>query len=245
MICMSIAGVNPSGGAGMYADIKTFQAIGVYGAGVVTSLTAQNPYKFFSSYPVETEYISEQIDSVLDVYDDIKYVKTGMLYSKDIIKLVANKIKEYDLKAIVDPVMVATSGGILAKNESVEAYNKYLLPKSILTTPNISEAEQLTKIEIKTVEDAEIACKKLVCDNIITGGHLDGVNTIFTNGNLKTIKQEIIETKNIHGSGCTLSSAITAYLALGEEIDSAIEKGLDYTYNSILNGDYGTLIAKL
>lgn len=245
MICMSIAGVDPSGGAGMYADIKTFQAVGVYGAGIVTSLTAQNPYEFFSSYPVEVDYIAEQIDSVLDAYNDIEYVKTGMLYSEEIIQLVANKIKEYNLKAVVDPVMVATSGGILAKNESAEAYNKYLLPRAILTTPNISEAEQLTKMEIKTVEDAKIASEKLVCDNIITGGHLDGVNTIFTNGKLKTIKQELIETENLHGSGCTLSSAITAYLTLGEDLDSAIEKGLDYTYNSILNGDYGTLIAKL
>lgn len=247
MICMSIAGVDPSGGAGVYADIKTFQAIGVYGTGVVTSLTAQNPYKFFSSYPIDSKYISEQIDSVLESYTAIEYVKTGMLYSKEIIKEVSKKIKEYELKAIVDPVMVATSGGILAKNESADAYNKYLLPNAILTTPNVSEAEQLTNLKIETAEDAKIASEKLSdkCDNIITGGHLNGLNTVFTKGEVKTINQELLKTNNLHGSGCTLSSAITAYLALGNELDTAIEKGLTFTYESIKNGNYGTLIAKI
>ena len=111
---MSIAGVDPSAGAGIYADLKTFQAIGVYGTGVVTALTAQNPYKFFSSSPVSLEYIEEQIDSVFDSYE-VEFIKTGMLYSPEIIKLVSKKIKQYNLKAVVDPVMVATSGGDLTK----------------------------------------------------------------------------------------------------------------------------------
>ena len=119
MIVMSIAGVDPSAGAGIYADLKTFQAIGVYGTGVVTALTAQNPYKFFSSSPVSLEYIEEQIDSVFDSYE-VEFIKTGMLYSPEIIKLVSKKIKQYNLKAVVDPVMVATSGGDLTK-EDIEA----------------------------------------------------------------------------------------------------------------------------
>lgn len=247
MKCMSIAGIDPSGGAGIYADIKTFQVIGVYGTGIVTALTAQNPYKFYSSYPIEANYISEQIDSVLDEYNDIRFIKTGMLYSKEIIKIVSNKIKEYNLKTIVDPVMVATSGGILSKNESVEAYIKYLLPKAILTTPNIYEAEQIAKMKITTKEEAIIASEKInkYCDNIITGGHLNGLNIINTNNKIKTIQEELIETKNTHGSGCTFSSAITAYLTLGFEIDIAIKKAMEYTHESILNGDYGTLIGKI
>ena len=116
MIVMSIAGVDPSGGAGVYADLKTFQAIGVYGCGIVTALTAQNPYKFFSTLPVSEEYIAEQIDAVMDSYE-IEFVKTGMLYSPEIIKLVSKKIREYNLKAVVDPVMVATSGGDLTKED--------------------------------------------------------------------------------------------------------------------------------
>ena len=137
MIVMSIAGVDPSAGAGVFADLKTFQALGTYGTGIVTALTAQNPYKFFSIQPVSPTYIEEQIDSVMDSYE-IEFIKTGMLYSPEIIKLVSEKIEEYDLKAVVDPVMVATSGGDLTKEDLAEALNKYLLPRSILTTPNIS-----------------------------------------------------------------------------------------------------------
>ena len=103
MVVMSIAGVDPSAGAGVFADLKTFQAHGVYGCGVVTALTAQNPHKVFSLSPVDKDYIAEQIDAVLDAYD-ISYIKTGMLYSPEIIKLVSKKITEYDLKAVVDPV---------------------------------------------------------------------------------------------------------------------------------------------
>ena len=109
MIVMSIAGVDPSGGAGILADIKTFQALGVYGTGIVTALTAQNPQRMYSLKAIETDYVEEQIDAVLDSYN-VEYIKTGMLYSKDIIKTVSKKIREYNLKAVVDPVMVATSG---------------------------------------------------------------------------------------------------------------------------------------
>ena len=244
MIVMSIAGVDPSAGAGVLTDIKTFQAIGVYGTGIVTALTAQNPYKFFSTFPVDEEYISEQIDSVLDAYE-VEFIKTGMLYSPEIIKLISKKIKEYNLKAVVDPVMVATSGGDLTKQDLAEALNKYLLPKAILTTPNITEAERLTDFEIKTAEDAIKASKKIVCNNIITGGHLDGINTINIDGNVRIKKQELINTDNLHGTGCNLSAAIVAYLAKGNTLEDSILKSLDYVYESIKNGNYGTLIAKL
>ncbi len=241
---MSIAGVDPSGGAGVFADLKTFQAIGVYGTGVVTALTAQNPYKFFSTFPVSEDYIEEQIDAVLDSYE-VKFIKTGMLYSPDIIKLVSKKIREYGLKAVVDPVMVATSGGDLTREDLADAMNKYLLPQAILTTPNISEAEKLTNIEIKTKEDAIEASKKIICDNIITGGHLDGINTITVKGKVNIVKQELIKTDNLHGTGCNLSSAIVAYLAKNNDLNTSILKALDYVYEGIKNGNYGTLIAKL
>lgn len=244
MIVMSIAGVDPSGGAGVFADLKTFQAISVYGTGIVTALTAQNPYKFFSTLPVSPEYISEQIDSVMDSYE-VEFIKTGMLYSPEIIKLVSKKIDEYDLKAVVDPVMVATSGGDLTKEDIAKALNKYLLPKSILTTPNIAEAEKLTGLEINTKDDAIKASKKIVCDSLITGGHLDGINTINIAGDVTTIKQELIETDNLHGTGCNLSSAIVAYLAKNNDLKTSILKSFDYVYEGIKNGNYGTLIAKI
>ena len=244
MIVMSIAGVDPSGGAGVFADLKTFQAIGVYGTGIVTALTAQNPYKFFSTLPVNENYISEQIDAVLDSYK-VEFIKTGMLYSPEIIKLVSEKVKEYNLKAVVDPVMVATSGGDLTKEDIAKAMNKYLLPKSILTTPNISEAEKLTGIEIKTKEDAIKASEKIICNNLITGGHLDGINTINIDGEITIKKQELIKTDNLHGTGCNLSAAIVAYLAKNNDLHTSILKALDYVYEGIKNGNYGTLIAKI
>ena len=244
MIVMSIAGVDPSGGAGIFADLKTFQAIGVYGTGIVTALTSQNPYEFFSTQPVSPEYIEEQIDSVMDAYD-VEFIKTGMLYSPEIIKLVAEKVKEYDLKAVVDPVMVATSGGNLTKEDIADAFNKYLLPKSILTTPNVSEAEKLSGININNKEDAIKATELIDCNCFITGGHLDGINVINVNNEITVKKQDLIETENLHGSGCNLSSAITAYLAKENSLIDSCFKAMDYVYDGIKNGNYGTLIAKI
>ena len=244
MIVMSIAGVDPSGGAGIFADLKTFQAIGAYGTGIVTALTSQNPYEFFSTQPVSPEYIEEQIDSVMDAYD-VEFIKTGMLYSPEIIKLVAEKVKEYDLKAVVDPVMVATSGGNLTKEDIADAFNKYLLPKSILTTPNVSEAEKLSGININNKEDAIKATELIDCNCFITGGHLDGINVININNEITVKKQDLIETENLHGSGCNLSSAITAYLAKENSLIDSCFKAMDYVYDGIKNGNYGTLIAKI
>lgn len=246
MIVMSIAGVDPSAGAGVFADIKTFQAIGVYGFGVITALTSQNPNKVYSIKPVESEYVEEQIDAVLD-FHDVEFVKTGMLYSIDIIKTISKKIKEYNLKSIVDPVMIATAGGDLTKNDLSAALNKYLLPKAYLTTPNISEAEKLTNMKIKNKEDAILSSERLAkkCNNIITGGHLDGINTLNIDNNITIHKQELIKTNNLHGTGCNLSSAITAYLAKGYELENASIKSFDYVYESIKNGNYGTLISNL
>ena len=244
MIVMSIAGVDPSGGAGVFADLKTFQAIGVYGTGIVTALTSQNPYKFFSTQPVSPEYIEEQIDSVMDAYE-VEFIKTGMLYSPEIIKLTAKKIREYNLKAVVDPVMVATSGGDLTGGDIADAFNRHLLPNSILTTPNVSEAEKLSGIKINSKEDAVKATELIDCNCFITGGHLDGINVINIDDEITIKKQELIETDNLHGSGCNLSSAITAYLAKNNSLMDSCLKAMDYVYEGIKNGNYGTLIAKI
>ena len=161
------------------------------------------------------------------------------------IKLVSKKIKEYNLKAVVDPVMVATSGGDLTKEDIADAFNKYLLPKSIITTPNVSEAEKLSGLEIKNKDDAIKATKNIKGNCFITGGHLDGINVINIDGKLTIIKQKLLKTNNLHGSGCNLSSALTAFLALGNDLKESCVKSSDYVYESIKNGDYGTLIAKI
>lgn len=245
MIVMSIAGVDPSAGAGVFADLKTFQALGVYGTGVVTALTAQNPNKVFSIKPIEADFIAEQIDAVLDAYE-VEYIKTGMLYSKEVVEAVADKIKEYSLKCVVDPVMVATSGGELYKQELVDAMKK-LLKIAVFTTPNVDEAIKLTGVEITDVNTAKEASLKLqkLCDNMITGGHLQGNNVVNIDSEISVHRQELIETDNLHGSGCNFSAAIVANLAKGETLKSAILNAQEYTYKAIENGNYGTLIPKI
>ena len=255
MIGISIAGFDPSGGAGIIADMKTFSTLGTHGTSAITALTAQNPNKVFSLIPIDIEYIEEQIDSIFDEYGEyIKYGKTGMLYSTEIIKTVAKKIKEYNINVVVDPVMVASAGGSLLKEEKevqkskeeiAKSLKKYLLPHSLITTPNISEAEIISGIEIKTPEDAKEAAYEIgkITNVIITGGHLDGINTIFnqSNNKIKKIKKPLLETNNVHGSGCSFSAALAGYMIKGNDLNESIEKALDFTELAIKNGRYGTL----
>ena len=252
MIGLTIAGFDPSGGAGISTDIKTMAAHGVHACAAVTALTAQNPKKVFSVEPVSTTYISQQIDSIFDEYT-IKYSKTGLLYSKEIIQLVSKKVDEYDLSIVVDPVMVASAGDALAKMEIADAMKKHLLKKTILVTPNVSEAERLSNIEIKSIDDAKEAAYRIgeFCNVMITGGHLNGTNIIYNKekGEISTLHQDLIKTDNLHGTGCSLSAAICANLILLDKEDNpyedklrtAIERSTKFIYESVKNGRYGTL----
>ena len=254
MIGLSIAGFDPSGGAGISTDIKTMAAHGVHACAAITALTAQNPKKVFSVEPVSTSYVSKQIDSIFDEYP-IKYSKTGLLYSKEIIQLVSKKVEEYDLSIVVDPVMVASAGDSLGKSEIADALKKYLLKNSLLVTPNVSEAEKLSGIKINNVDDGKEAAYKIgeYCNVMITGGHLNGTNIIYNRqkDELTTLHQDLIETENLHGTGCSLSAAICANLILLNENDkssldednlkTAIEKSTKFIYESVKNGRYGTL----
>ena len=258
MIGLSIAGFDPSGGAGISTDIKTMAAHGIHGCAVITALTAQNPKKVFSVQPISVKYISEQIDSIFDEYS-IKYAKTGLLYSKEIIKLVSKKVEEYNLSIVVDPVMVASAGDSLAKEEIANALKKNLLKNSILVTPNASEAEELSNIKIESLDDAKEAAYKIgeYCNVVITGGHLNGTNIIYIKekNELTTLHQNLIKTDNVHGTGCSLSAAICSNLILlnekkknksdngldKEDLKIAIEKSTKFIYESVKNGRYGTL----
>jgi hydroxymethylpyrimidine/phosphomethylpyrimidine kinase len=244
MIGISIAGFDPSGGAGIISDMKTFSSLGIHGTCVITALTAQNPSKVFSVQPIAIEYIEQQIDSIFDEYQEyVNYGKTGMLYSREIVENVAKKIKEYDLKIVVDPVMVASAGGGLSKKEIAKSLKKYLLPHSILVTPNIHEAELLSGIKIATKDDAIVAAEKIgkICNVVITGGHLEGINTIAIDGKIDIIKKNLIKTNNIHGSGCAFSAAIVGFMVKEGDLKSSIKKSLDYVEVGIANGNYGTL----
>lgn len=241
MIALSIAGFDPSGGAGILADVKTFNSLGVYPTAVITALTAQNMKHVAGIKPVNSDFIAEQIDMVLEA-ENIHYAKTGMLYSAEIVELVASKVKEYQLKLVVDPVMVAGSGGILSQENLVGAMKKNLLPMAVLTTPNVQEAQALTGMDINDEQDAFKAVKKLstLCPTVITGGHLNG-RDIFYDDSLKIIEGEIIKSRNTHGSGCTYSAAVTAYMVKGCSVEESIKKASVFTKKAIEKGEHGTL----
>ncbi|NYB52988.1 MAG: bifunctional hydroxymethylpyrimidine kinase/phosphomethylpyrimidine kinase [Methanobacteriaceae archaeon] len=241
MIALSIAGFDPSGGAGVLADTKTFQALGVFPTAVITALTAQNVNRVSGIQPVDPEFVAEQIDLVMEV-EDIQYAKTGMLYSPAIVEKVASKVRQYNLKLVVDPVLVAGSGGVLSEEKLAESLKEQLLPLAELITPNIHEAQALTGIEIKNEEDAAKAAIEIgkLCPNVVTGGHLKG-RDLFFNGSLKVIDGEIIKSRNTHGSGCTYSAAITAFMAKGISMEESINLASDFTKKAILKGERGTL----
>ncbi len=234
---MSIAGLDPSGGAGILADCKTFHAHDIYATCVVTCITAQNPFGVKNIQEIDLKVIEDEIDKILDVYP-ITYFKTGMLYSEDIVKLVSKKIKEYNLKAIVDPVMISESGSDLTANNYCESIKKFLIKKSYLITPNIHEAEQLSNRKIKTEEDMKEVAKLLSYDNnvVITGGHLKGNDILYDNDKIYVIEGNYIKSNNTHGTGCTHSSAITCNLIKGENLYNSCKKSNEFLQNAIKNG---------
>ncbi|MDR2829507.1 MAG: bifunctional hydroxymethylpyrimidine kinase/phosphomethylpyrimidine kinase [Methanobrevibacter sp.] len=242
MIGISIAGFDPSGGAGILTDIKTFTSLGIHGTSVITALTAQNPKKFFSTYPIAIEYIEEQFDSIVDEYN-INHGKTGLLYSDEVIKLIHKKLKSNNIKYVVDPVMIASSGGKLSKNDISKTLKNNLIKDSVLITPNISEAEALSGIAIENIADGIEASDMLnkYSNVLITGGHLNGNSILNIDGKITVLKEDLIKTNNVHGSGCSLSAAITSYLIKGEELIVAVKKSNKFVRIAIENGQHGTL----
>jgi len=241
MIAMSIAGFDPSGGAGILSDIKTFHALGVYGTAVITVLTAQNPRRVSAIQPVAIDLIKNQIDIIMEEYP-IEHAKTGMLYNSSIVELVAEKIQEYNLKVVVDPVMIAGCGADLSDQGYLKSLKKYLLPVASIVTPNIDEAEKLSGYTIHTLDDAILAAEKIgeICDVVVTGGHLKGVNVLY-NGKIKVIKGELVDNINTHGTGCTFSAALTAGLANNYDIIKCIDMAIEFVKSSVMSGDWGTL----
>ena len=240
MIAMSIAGFDPSGGAGILNDIKTFSAFGVYGTAVITALTAQNINEVVGIQPVDAQFIEKQIDAVFE-QEKIEFAKTGMLYSDKIIKTVARKADEHGLNLVVDPVMIAGSGGFLSEKDIARSLKKYLLPFAALVTPNIHEAQEISGIKIESTEDSIEAALKIgeTCNVVVTGGHLEGTDVLF-DGSIKVIKGELVESNNTHGTGCTYSSAITASLVKGNDMEIAVKQAGEFVKESIKHGSMGT-----
>ena len=245
---LTIAGSDSGGGAGIQADLKTFSALGCFGMSAITALTAQNTRVVTHIFPVPPEFIGQQIDAVMDDIG-VDAVKIGMLHSPEVIEIVAQKLKEWKCANIVlDPVMVSKSGDKLLRDNAVEALKEYLIPLSTIITPNLPEASVLLGRDIRRIEEMAQAARDLAgfgCANVLVkGGHL----TDASSGDLLYQQQinkmtemggQRIDTRNSHGTGCTLSSAIAANLAKGVALDVAVKNGKAYISGALAAGaDY-------
>ena len=231
---LTIAGSDSSGGAGIQADIKTMMANGVYAMSVITSLTAQNTLGVKSIFDVTPEFLSDQLDAVFtDIFPDA--VKIGMISSPLLAEVVAEKLAYYNAKNIVlDPVMVATSGATLTKTDAVRVMTRKLFPLSTVITPNIPEAEVLSKMKIKNENDMKKSAEAIYslygCNVLLKGGHSinDANDLLYENGKFRWFSGKRIDNPNTHGTGCTFSSAIASNLAKGIALPDAVTSAKEY-----------------
>jgi hydroxymethylpyrimidine kinase/phosphomethylpyrimidine kinase/thiamine-phosphate diphosphorylase len=237
---LTVAGSDSGGGAGIQADLKTITLLGAYGASVITALTAQNTLGVQGIQASTPEFVSLQLESVLsDLPVDV--VKTGMLFSAGIITALADRIASRRLElVVVDPVMIATGGASLIDDSAVAAFREELLPRTYLLTPNVPEAEALTGIRI--ANDASMAqaarelCRMGARNVLIKGGHLEGaesVDLLFDGSSLRRFVSRRLASANTHGTGCTLASAIAAFLANGEPLPVAISRAKEFVTAAI------------
>ncbi len=245
-IVLSIAGSDSSGGAGIQADLKTFSSLGVYGATAITAITAQNTQGVHSQFALPPQIVYDQIIAVIDDLHPA-FVKIGMLSNTEIVRAVAEALSQYSLTIILDPVIVSTSGHRLLSLKAQEVLKEKLLPMSTLITPNIPEMKALTDMPLSSFEEKQMAAQRLMDYGVkavlLKGGHEEGntkTDILFSqsaNGIESTLfTATTISTLNIHGTGCTLSSAITAFLARGLCLNDAITEAKNYITNAITAG---------
>ncbi len=243
-IALTIAGSDPSGGAGIQADLKTFTVLGAYGASVITALTAQNTRGVTGVHKVPADFITAQFAAVVSDLA-IAATKTGMLGDEETVRTVARLIADAKLNpVVVDPVMVATSGDVLLAPEAIAAVRSLMLPLAALITPNLPEAAKLLNQPIAQT-DAEAARQaqallKFGCGAVLLkGGHGEGAESVdFLVSRAGTIRltRPRIATKNTHGTGCTLAAAITAGMALGLGLEDAVRKAKDFVWGALKAG---------
>lgn len=236
---LTIAGSDSSGGAGVQADLKTFSAIGTYGMSVITAITAQNTQGVFLVEDLSKKIIEKQIEVVFEDIEPVA-VKIGMISSSEIINTIVNTLKKYNPKyLVVDPVMISKSGYSLLKTEAKKSLIAELIPMAYIITPNTLEAEEILGIKINTINDMREAGQKMLELGpkyvLIKGGHLkgDAVDVLIGKDIFEIYKQERLDRKNTHGTGCTLSSAITSHLALGYDVVEAVKLSKEYITEAI------------
>ena len=247
---LTIAGSDSGGGAGIQADLKTIAANGCYGLSVITALTAQNTLGVYGIHPVPLDFVTAQMDAVLsDIGADA--VKIGMLFSPELIRTVAQGLVRHGVRTIVlDPVMIAQSGDRLLQDEAIDALKTELIPLATIITPNTPEASALLGREIATPEAVSEAARELMtlgCANVlIKGGHLesgDSDDCLYLGAEDRAVilRGKRIPTRNNHGTGCTLSSAIASGLAKGQTVETAVRQAKDYITQAIEGGAEYTL----
>jgi hydroxymethylpyrimidine/phosphomethylpyrimidine kinase len=237
---LTIAGSDSGGGAGIQADLKTFAAHGVYGTSAITAITAQNTVGVAAWLALPADLVTAQIEAVAgDI--GVDGVKTGMLATAAIVEAVAAAIESLDLpRIVVDPVMIAKGGARLLEDEAMDALRAELLPRAYVVTPNAAEAAAIAGIEVKTLEDAREAAKRIVALGpaaaIVTGGHLKtdlAIDILYDGHAVVELRAERIETRHTHGTGCTFAAAIAANLALGLSLAEAATRAKAYLTDAI------------
>lgn len=244
---MTIAGSDSGGGAGIQADLKTFLANGCFGTSVITAITAQNTCGVSAIHPVPVDIIAAQLRDVLtDIGTD--GVKIGMLHSNEVITSLATSFQELlpgDCPLVLDPVMVATSGDRLIEDDAVAALKEKLIPQATLITPNLPEAAVLLGEELASAEDVRQAAvslgQRFATNVLVKGGHMPGehlVDVLYVQDGRRLVSWENrrVDTSNSHGTGCTLSSAIAAWLARGMALEEAVDAGIRYLQRSLQSG---------
>ncbi|GIS68119.1 MAG: hydroxymethylpyrimidine/phosphomethylpyrimidine kinase [Chloroflexota bacterium] len=236
---LTIAGSDSGGGAGIQADLKTFASLGVYGTSAITAVTSQNTLGVTDIVNIPAKSVISQIEAIIsDIGTDS--IKTGMLSDASIVNAVSSYISQSKFeKVIVDPVMISKSGHKLLSESAIKSMVEMLIPISFIITPNIPEASIISETKINSIESAKIAAKKIVklgaktC--IVKGGHFEGppIDVFYDGKKYETFKSKRINTKNTHGTGCTFSAAIAAYIAKGEDVISAISKSKNYINSAI------------
>ena len=241
---LSIAGSDSGGGAGIQADLKTFSALGCYGMTAITALTAQNTTGVQAIHGVPASFLKTQLQSVLDDIG-VDAVKIGMLHSPDVVEVVAWAIDHYGLKQVVlDPVMVATSGDRLIAQETVAVLVSELFPRVQLVTPNLDEASLLLQKNLSQIDEVQPAGLELLAMGakavLLNGGHVQGdvlCDVLHQSGtDAEVFRSTRIHSRNVHGTGCSLSSAIAAYLALGHDMHTAVEQARAFIRQAIASG---------
>ena len=238
---LTIAGSDSGGGAGLQADLKAFEASGVFGMSVVTALTAQNTHEVAAVHAVPPAFVTAQIDAVASDLP-VGAVKTGMLMSPEVVEAVAEGITRWELApVVVDPVMVSKSGDALLEPDAVATVVRRLLPLADLVTPNAHEAARIAGVEVRTLDDARRAADRILAMGpravLVKGGHLDGepdaVDLLATAAGETLFREERIDTPNTHGTGCTYASAIAANLARGHALEEAVRRARRYLQQAI------------